>query len=365
MKQPSPLESCLAPVITILLFVAPVPSFAGAISGGGGAAVVCRNADHSIASAELLDLYEGKVRFGYEIPESPGLSADTQIATALDRLGDDRYVALKAKEFARDIIERIRYLPEGVSLNAPLDLGESYGAVVKEGCRMEGVGFYEADGTLKIARPVFSALSTTQKAALILHEAIYKIDRTVENAANSARSRKLTAQFFSTSLENNEILNELNELLTGRISNPTSTATFIAARLPRSGVFTVEMEIPEGTSVGMDGPWGTRCWSNLEDDSRTIFSSGTPVGNTTLSATVRNFKCDQFGSFFRLQSGDLNLIRMKVYSGMELLFDSIDSRTDWYRGPIYQPMPPRPGYDGGAGFHVAFPSALPPLPAIR
>lgn len=46
-------------------------ALAGAVDGGGGKGVVCRDQSGKISSAELLDLYEGRVQFGFNIPSSP------------------------------------------------------------------------------------------------------------------------------------------------------------------------------------------------------------------------------------------------------------------------------------------------------
>src|SRR4051794_20098658 len=58
---------------------------AGNETGHGGGAIVCRNGMGQVTSAELLDLWEGKVELGLTIVDS-SLPVEEQIATQLRRL---------------------------------------------------------------------------------------------------------------------------------------------------------------------------------------------------------------------------------------------------------------------------------------
>ena len=167
----------------------------GGISSGGGASVVCRDINKQIISAELLDLFEGSVRFGFDIQYSHE-DPRTQLINAIDNLHDN-FKKVLVTEVASDILKHFVFLPVNVALAASNDLGDEYGVVVKEGCALEGVGFYEDDGTLKVSRSVYNAFSETDKAAFILHEAIYKIARDTSGHKTSAPSRKLNALLFS------------------------------------------------------------------------------------------------------------------------------------------------------------------------
>ncbi len=174
----------------------------GAGSSGGGGAAVCRDQNRNIISARILDLYEGEVRFGYQINQDAS-SPNDQLVRAISQL-PARYQAF-VTEIAAGIVEEFQFLPDGVSLAPTTDLGSDYGVVVPDGCSIEPVGFYEMDGTLKVSHPVFSALSNTDQSAFILHEAIYKIARYSNRASDSATSRHLVGALFASNLQTSSI----------------------------------------------------------------------------------------------------------------------------------------------------------------
>ena len=78
--------------------------------------------------------------------------------------------------------------------------GDSYGVVVPNGCELEAVGFYEADGSLKVSQTIYAALSPIDRAAFVLHEAVYRLARDTGNATTSETSRKVVAELLSTNV---------------------------------------------------------------------------------------------------------------------------------------------------------------------
>ncbi len=180
----------------VTLFISRL-SLAGGESSGGGGAAVCRDNNKKIVSAQLLDLYEGVVRFNYNIPQI-NQSAKDQILNALSKINDPLLKQL-IKQTIVQIIDSVTFLPLGVGMAPTTDLGEEYAVVVPEGCAIEPIGFYESDGTLKISRSVYNALSETNRAAFFMHESIYKIARDLSYKKDSSESRKTVAAVFSTS----------------------------------------------------------------------------------------------------------------------------------------------------------------------
>ncbi len=57
----------------------------GAVSGGGGKGVVCRNANGSLRSVDLLDLWEGRLLYK-ETPVQQDGALETDVGIALDRM---------------------------------------------------------------------------------------------------------------------------------------------------------------------------------------------------------------------------------------------------------------------------------------
>jgi hypothetical protein len=189
-------------------------AFAGAGSSGGGAAAVCRDQNHRIVSAQILDLYEGRVRYGYTIP-SATTPPEAQILAAIAKLAGFDYYAPLVRQVAIQTLNSFQFLPEGTGLNVPPDLGGDFGVVVPEGCALEAVGYYETDGTLKVSRAVYRALSLNDRAAFIVHEALYKIARDDGRASNSSGARQLNAALFSLDVPSSEIFKQAPIVLDG------------------------------------------------------------------------------------------------------------------------------------------------------
>lgn len=172
---------------------------AGPSSGGGGPAVVCRGADGKIARAELLDLYEGRIRFGFS-PAPSSAPVDEQVERAMARLRTlDGFMAMDVQTALVAIHRRVTFLPDGVIMAPGVDLGESQAALIPDGCELAYVGYFESDGTLRVSKTVFDKLSPTDQAALFIHEAIYLSARTIARAKNSLATRALVAYLFSGS----------------------------------------------------------------------------------------------------------------------------------------------------------------------
>lgn len=186
------------PSATYVALGSPIPGLfeIGGDTSGGGATVVCRNQGNAIVSAEMLEFYEARIRSQITIPESSG-SLDNQLAEVVRRLSFD--VALQ-----RDFVSALTYirsnmnfLSGGVSIAPGNDLGSEYAVVVPIGCSLELVGYYEKSGSLVVSSDVYNALSLTNQTAFLVHEALYKLERTINSADNSGNVRRTTAQLFN------------------------------------------------------------------------------------------------------------------------------------------------------------------------
>ncbi|MGE3262284.1 MAG: hypothetical protein AB7K68_10940 [Bacteriovoracia bacterium] len=183
----------------------------GGVNGGGGNAVVCRNSQGAIARAELLDLYEGEVRYDYEVArDSDSVAA---MSRALNRSPDPLTRNLIEQSVAH-VLNNYEFLRSGVALNPSADLGKGIAIPVPEGCRLEGVGYYEDDGKLKVSRSVYQALSPTDRAAFFLHEAAYRLAREMKQQDDSKDSRRYVAAAFSPEVSNDFIKQQLGKILT-------------------------------------------------------------------------------------------------------------------------------------------------------
>ncbi|MCM2321921.1 MAG: hypothetical protein NDJ90_01520, partial [Oligoflexia bacterium] len=105
--------------------------------GNGGDVVVCRNAAGAIRSVELLDLYEGRTRWGNVADlGGPGLSVPEKVSLLLTRLGN-RLPALE--KFYRDwyaTFEQETLSLSGVQL---VDIPDSEHIALPVGCAIEQI----------------------------------------------------------------------------------------------------------------------------------------------------------------------------------------------------------------------------------
>jgi hypothetical protein len=174
-------------------------------SSGGGASVVCRDRDNHIVSAELLDTFEGVFKYNLNIVHTSE-DINSQIEKALDQFAFDPFYKYTIIELIEHIKKKFQFLPEGISLNAPSDLGESDGVLVREGCRVEGLGYYNTAGNLKVAPATYNKLSKTDQAAFLLHEALYLYYRGVAFVWDSSEvPRHLNAMLFAQDISSEEI----------------------------------------------------------------------------------------------------------------------------------------------------------------
>lgn len=181
----------------LLALVSSSAQGAGTESSGGGAGIFCPASVSGQPAVQLLDLYEGKIMEGYTFTDSadPYLS---QLTATLELFRFDFSLFIDFKKTLTAIQGNIRFLPPGVSIHVPSDMGGQYAVPVPTGCTLGAIGFYQADGKLVISTDAFQSLSETQKAAFFAHEVLYKMQRTQRGSLNgSVDTRRLVANVFS------------------------------------------------------------------------------------------------------------------------------------------------------------------------
>lgn len=160
----------------------------GGVDGGGGKSVVCRNDQQQIISAQSLDLYEGRTLYGLHIQTSDE-SMNLQIEKALKTFAGDQSII---KYYVSIVKEKMTLLPAGTQLS---EVSDSYDIVFPKGCKSEQLARYYSDEKIFVNSDIWSLLSQTDKAALILHEAIYKVNR-MYGAMDSRQSRHIVMSLF-------------------------------------------------------------------------------------------------------------------------------------------------------------------------
>jgi hypothetical protein len=198
-------------VLTLAFFLHAPYSTAGGMSTGGGSAVICRDQNNKVDKAFLLDLFEGRERFGYTIPNHSS-SIDEQLNDALQRISAAPAIFSVLKKVLANTYNNYVFLPAHLALHTSSDLGTEYAVVVLDGCGLEQLGYYESDGKLKVVSSIFHKLSSTDQAAFFMHEALYRLTRGVAGAFDSSSARKLTAQMFSSTVDDNQLIADFKKI---------------------------------------------------------------------------------------------------------------------------------------------------------
>ncbi len=169
----------------------------GGVDSGGGRSVVCLNGNKSIKSAEMLDLYEGRILYDW-IPPKDKRPYKAQLSDAVARIRQSRSLDTFdfSEEFEKELDKtqnNIKFV-KSVSL-VPID--DSHEIIrAPSGCAFIQVANYSASGRIFIVKKIWDAMSETSKASLIFHETIYSMLR-FYGEENSVRARRITAATFA------------------------------------------------------------------------------------------------------------------------------------------------------------------------
>lgn len=182
----------VAAMLAGLLFC--LRALAAGEKGNGGYSIVCRDSNSLIASAELLDVYEGRLLY------KKSYSVDLNTVEELVKIAQDRvrkYVLFASKLNKEiDLIEKnLVFIPEGHELESTED---AFPVIKKKGCEFEQLANYTEAGEVLVSQEIFDRIDNLNKAALILHEAIYSIRRKALGETTSQNTRRLVSQLMAT-----------------------------------------------------------------------------------------------------------------------------------------------------------------------
>ncbi len=192
----------------IFVFVSYSVAFAGAGSSGGGDAVVCYEND-SITTAKLLDLYEGESLFGDQFNNLSGsnFSYEVLLETALNRLDKTSYGYIgmasklsrgkrrKIREYVELVDQKKRLIVKDITLSPINDSNEIF--LPAKNCEIAQAASFVDENTILFDQNIWNKLSNLDKAALVLHEAVYWYDRVLTRKFDSTRSRRVVSQAFT------------------------------------------------------------------------------------------------------------------------------------------------------------------------
>jgi hypothetical protein len=161
----------------------------GGVDGGGGKAVVCRGGDGKITHAETLDLYEARTMYGYT-PQVLSTPMEKQARAALQRVPATSRAVLAY--YVDLVLKNMKVLSTGAGL---LPIDDSLESIFPKGCAAEQLANYRADQSILVDGEIWDALNETERAALVLHEALYALNRLVK-ATDSRQTRHAVGRLF-------------------------------------------------------------------------------------------------------------------------------------------------------------------------
>ncbi len=177
-------------LLTLIVSIGSI-AHAGAISGGGGKGVVCRDSQGVITSAQTSDLYEGKVLYGLNIVSDSAPAFD-QVKSALNTIPESSRGLIT---YYTSIVIKGMQIVHGMDL---LPIEDALLVAIPHGCKPEQLANYFDDKHILVDGDIWDRMDPTNQASLILHEAVYASER-VNGAKNSQRSRHIVASLFDPS----------------------------------------------------------------------------------------------------------------------------------------------------------------------
>jgi hypothetical protein len=184
-----------------ILLISSITAFAGGFSEGGGKGVVCKDANGTVASVASLDLFESEQIRGLTFDDSL-LGADefATVANIIARIeARDPYLAGILTERLTAWLTESRLLPNS---HLP-DVNDSFSVVIPVGCELAQLAVqrepqFPGDPFYLIDKSLWDVMANRDRAALVLHEIIYRYARTL-GQMNSINVRFYNATMSSTS----------------------------------------------------------------------------------------------------------------------------------------------------------------------
>jgi tRNA splicing endonuclease len=174
--------------------------FAGNEKGNGGGIHYCA----AEKTQELYDIYEGQARYGYTLTDKK-LSVENFIQFAIKRIDSaNPYIARLVKEQI-DYLQHAHMIVRPNMKLTPVD--DAKILLVDEGCEYKQLANWdEVSGNLLVNKNYFDQLNNLNKAALYIHESLYKVGRDlgllktqIDNTTTSDEIRPMIAEIFSNS----------------------------------------------------------------------------------------------------------------------------------------------------------------------
>lgn len=193
-------EGCMRQVLLLTAILGtcliPLLAYAGPGSDGGAKSIVCYDESGALTQSTLLDLYEGKEIFGdvYPYLQKPVRGYLKVAVKRLKKTGFKLLIPnLNSIENSIDHVLNTYRL-----INSPIaSIEDDFSLIeIPEGCKkIQSARFIDANNIV-VRRDIWESMDNLNKAALILHEAVYWMSREETWKQDSRRSRRVVSQIL-------------------------------------------------------------------------------------------------------------------------------------------------------------------------
>ncbi|MCM2322225.1 MAG: hypothetical protein NDJ90_03080 [Oligoflexia bacterium] len=179
-------------------------ALAGVGSSGGGISVVCRDHLGGVQRVEVLDLYEGRARYGLRYPAASGeLEQDylRGVKNTYHLQGVDDYpIGSEAAENLQRFLGVVQFTAPGEHLPRLNDEGAVPSLPFR--CSLEQVAIFETDAltgkeSVRVDSELWAAMDSLNQAALVTHELWYKLERELEETTSEG-TRAAVAHLYAS-----------------------------------------------------------------------------------------------------------------------------------------------------------------------
>lgn len=218
MKTRNVAWACRVPAIAIGLFLSILlssPSEAGTATHGGSV-VICREMGE-LREVRFLDLFEGELqgRMGLQASASFQETLDFAIDRAKKIAPGAWYLHMALDEGVKAALQLLWFVPgvESVPDSGPI-------TPLPQGCRVAQIATYDYRSQILIDQGLWNDLSNRDRAALILHEVLFAVQRSVklippDTNYHSTSTRELVSLLLTPSTNDRFLRTKIMEFING------------------------------------------------------------------------------------------------------------------------------------------------------